>query len=241
MDQSLATPLDGTAQKAFTPEVGEFNYRPVPIFAPVALFLGLCSFLGLFALVGLGVGLFGLLLGLVCIYHIGRAKGELGGMGLAIAGFTLSTVFFVSGTVAHVHAYRVELPPGFERVNFSREISKKGFRIEGAGMVPHPDLKQLNGKKIFLKGYMYPEQQTENLTGFLLVKDNQQCCFGGNPSLNDMILVKMAKGNSVNFDQGLVAVAGTFHALGRPLKGPAELQPLMVIEATHFEKARTSF
>ena len=76
------------------------------------------------------------------------------------------------------------------------------------------------GQKIFIKGYMYPTQDTRGLKTFLLVKDNAQCCFGGNPKINDMILVTMQNGKGVDYHQGLLmSVGGVFHC--QRSSGPA--------------------
>ena len=49
---------------------------------------------------------------------------------------------------------------------------------------------------------MYPTKELQGLKTFLLVKDNAQCCFGGNPAMRDMILVNMVGNKTVNFHQG---------------------------------------
>ena len=217
----------------------EFDYRPVPIAAPVSLFLGFCSSLGLFTIVGLGLGLFGTLLGAICLLRIRQSKGELGGTWIAAAGCVMSLAFLISGTTLHAYTFATEVPEGFRRVNFTHDISKKLFVTEGDYKKLHPDVAALNGQQVFIKGYMYPEKTTKNLTSFLLVKDNQQCCFGGQPNLNDMIMVTMQKGKKMDYHRGLVSIAGTFRTAAT--QGPAGLLPIYSVEAIQAEKARTNF
>jgi hypothetical protein len=216
-----------------------FDYRPVPVAAPVALFLGFCSFLGFFTIVGLGIALFGTLLGAICFYRIRQSKGELGGAWIAATGCLFSLVFLAGGVAWHSFNFATEVPEGFERINFRRDISLKGFPITKGQQTIHPDVAALEGKQVFLKGYMYPERTTDNLTSFLLVKDNEVCCFGGQPSLNDMIMIQMKDGLKVKHHSGLVAVGGVFHAAKTP--SPAGYDAVYTLDATHFESARTSF
>ena len=117
----------------------------------------------------------------------------------------------------------------------------RAFLHPGKRLKLHPDVLPLDGQKIFLKGYMYPSKQTEDIKAFVLCKDNGQCCFGGNPALTDMILVEMQNGITVNLRgrTKLTAVAGILRLMD-PAQG-GELSPVYVLEGTHFEGARTKF
>jgi hypothetical protein len=86
---------------------------------------------------------------------------------------------------------------------------------------------------------MYPTGRTEGLPGFLLLKDSGQCCFGGKPALQDMVGVRMAPGKEVDYFAGRVAVAGTFK-LNENYQGE-NLEPIYILEAEHFARAKTSF
>ena len=50
---------------------------------------------------------------------------------------------------------------------------------------------ELNGKKIFMKGYVYPDGQRTNIKRFVLVADLGTCCFGGQPKLTHMVEVTL--------------------------------------------------
>jgi hypothetical protein len=223
----------------FDSAANTFDYRPVPVAAPVTLFLAFCSFLGFFTIVGLGLGAFGTLLGAICLFRIWQSHGALGGKWIAGTGCLLSFVILVGGIGWPWSKFATEVPPGFERGNFTRDLSRKGFAIAKGKQTLHPDVAALEGKEIFVKGYMYPERTTQNLTTFLLVKDNEVCCFGGQPQLNDMIMIKMKDGQKVDHHSGLVAVGGVFHAAKTP--SPAGYDAVYTLEAIHFEGARTSF
>ena len=240
MSQSTMRPLDSADPRPPQDLVNEFNYRPVPVLAPVSLFLGVCAILSLFSLLGVAIGLLGSILGALCLRQIRRAEGGLSGKPLALIGFLLSLGFFVSGSTLHAYTIATEVPEGYRRVNFTFDISKKGFvTTNGVGDF-HPEVKALNNEKIFVKGYMYPTGQTEDLTSFLLVKDNQQCCFGGQPALTDMIYVEMQDGKTVNYSQSLMAVAGVFRTQNAA-EGPANLTPVYGMDAVFCEHAKSGY
>lgn len=63
-----------------------------------------------------------------------------------------------------------------------------------------PDwLKNLNGKKVRIRGFMYPTFEASGITEFVLARDNQICCFGRNPKVYDLIGIKMANGKTTNY------------------------------------------
>ena len=68
------------------------------------------------------------------------------------------------------------------------------------GKPPRPDPtpkahKDLNGKKFAVRGFMIPfKVDGEDVTEFLLVRNQFACCFGVVPKMNEWIHVKMAKG-----------------------------------------------
>lgn len=216
----------------------EIAYRPVPATAPVTLVLGLFSFVALLTVFGTVLALAGTLVGLVCLWKIRRSDGALGGRLPAWTGFGLSLFFLVTGSGFHAYQYATEVPAGHRRIDFALDISNKGFVVREGAMQPHPDVQALDGDKIFVKGYMYPGRQTEGLQSFVLVKDNRQCCFGGQPSPEDMIVVEMQGERTVDYTQTLVAVAGTFRRREHVVPGQ---EPVYAIDAIQAGPAKTGF
>ena len=217
----------------------EFSYRPMPVLAPVAGVLGVCSFVAYLGLIGIGLALLGLPISLVAVLVILRSRGALSGMWIAAAGLLLCAANSVGGIALQVYHYNHEVPEGFTRVNFTNQISKLGFVTENGRQTIPPEVEALFGKQIFLKGFVYPTERTEDLSEFLLLKDSGQCCFGGQPALEDMIHVRMAPGKEVDYYSGRVAVAGTFKVNSHYQGG--SLEPIYVLDAEHFSKAKTSF
>jgi len=216
----------------------EFNYRPIPVSAILAVVCGVGAVSALLFPVGVLLGLMGIIFGLQATAKIMQYPTDYSGKYLAVAGLACSIFFMCGGIALHAYNYAVEVPDGYERVSFVSDIAKKEFVSKKGKMDFHDDIKQLNNKEIFLKGYMYPTGQTEGLTNFILCKDNGQCCFGGKPKLTDMILVQM-KSDQVKYRQTMVSVAGTFKLI--PNSGGGELNPVYALEAVHFSPARTSF
>lgn len=68
----------------------------------------------------------------------------------------------------------------------------------------------LTGEPIRIRGYILPSFQQTGLTQFVLVRDNQECCFGPGAALHDCIVVRMQPGKTTSFSIRPVAVAGTF-------------------------------
>lgn len=63
-------------------------------------------------------------------------------------------------------------------------------------------LKQLDGKRIRLRGFMYPPFEATGIRGFTLARDNDICCFGRNPLVYDLVDVFMRKGETTDYIQG---------------------------------------
>jgi hypothetical protein len=76
----------------------------------------------------------------------------------------------------------------------------------------------LEGQAIRIRGYILPSFQQTGLTQFVLVRDNQECCFGPGAALHDCIVVRMQPGRSADFSIRPVAVTGRFQV--SELRGP---------------------
>ena len=93
----------------------------------------------------------------------------------------------------------------FDDLRFEMEIGAR-FRRE----MLTDAIEELVGKHIRIRGYILPTAQKRGLKQFVLVRDNQECCFGQGAALFDCILVEMAEGKTAEFTIRPVAVAGTF-------------------------------
>jgi hypothetical protein len=109
---------------------------------------------------------------------------------------------------------KTSVPPDYQ------VISYEPLQAGAGGMIPD-SVKPFEGKKVFIKGYMYPIRQTHGLTRFVLCRDNGTCCFGGQPKLVDMVEVKVKPGLTIDHTSSLRGIGGTFHA--RAEKDPGGL------------------
>lgn len=235
MSQVLTDSQD-TGERRRTDRDGfeQFDYHPIPPLAPITLFLGVCAMAGLIIVPGLAIGAVGTLTGIICLAQIRRSGGELGGRAIARAGLWLSILCFVAGSGWHTYAYATEVPEGHERLNFSWLAKQPtSFNADGTAEVA-PEVAALDGKKVFIKGYMYPTRQLTGISEFVLVKDTGECCFGGNPKISDMLIVQFKDGMTVDHkEQTLVSIAGVFRA--KNVQRSGELVALYSIDGTYFK------
>lgn len=112
--------------------------------------------------------------------------------------------------------FRVEGPQGAWRVSYDDLDLLKVLNMEP---VPadadkyFPDwLRSLNGRRIRIRGFMYPQFESTGIERFVLARDNQICCFGRDPKVYDLIEVSMAPGRTTDFILGRpFDVVGVFH------------------------------
>ena len=73
-------------------------------------------------------------------------------------------------------------------------------------------VKQLNGQKVKIKGFMVPVTYDKDyhVTGFLFAPDRNSCCFGQIPNLNGFIF-STAKEGVKNLKDNLIEVTGTLY------------------------------
>ena len=124
------------------------------------------------------IPILGIIVSLRSLNKIRRESDQYTGKWLAVAGLALSTFFLVSGVGYGFYVYRTEVPDGYERISF--ESLRPSEQNERAGIPVPPEIKALDGKRVFIKGYIRPGSAPvrTGIDRFLLVRDNNQCCFG---------------------------------------------------------------
>lgn len=75
------------------------------------------------------------------------------------------------------------------------------------------EIRRLDGKVVKLRGYILPSTlfRETNIDEFVLVRDNQECCFGPGAALYDCVVVNLINGVKTDFTTRPVTVTGTFH------------------------------
>jgi hypothetical protein len=70
-------------------------------------------------------------------------------------------------------------------------------------------IRGLFGRKVKIRGYIHPSCPFQTgVTSFILVRDDQSCCFGPGAALYDAIIVDMLPGRTTNFSTKPIAVEG---------------------------------
>lgn len=72
------------------------------------------------------------------------------------------------------------------------------------------EIKELDKKVVKLRGFILPTSvfQQSGIKQFVLVRDNQECCFGPGAALYDCVIVEMAAGKTATFSTRVVSVKG---------------------------------
>ncbi|QDT37105.1 hypothetical protein [Stratiformator vulcanicus] len=101
-------------------------------------------------------------------------------------------------------------PPTFRREGRERALRVTYDDIDllkllGVDPVPpdivsrFPDwLQELDGETVRIRGFMYPAYE-ERLSAFTMARDNEICCFGRNPKIYDLIVVKLLEGTTTQY------------------------------------------
>jgi hypothetical protein len=89
-----------------------------------------------------------------------------------------------------------------------------------------PQVKALDGRRVKIRGFMLPSFVNRGLKYFVLVRDNQECCFGPGAALFDAIHVDLAEGVTAEYSYPPIAVEGVFHIdpVENPLYGEGPLE-----------------
>jgi hypothetical protein len=194
-------------QQLLNQGVDETEYRPVSPAAAMSVIAGLLALLAAVLVNDLGattlvfVSTIGLWTGYRGISAIRRYEME--GRRAARAGIVLSTLALATGIGITTYQSLYEVPQGCMRISYDLLQPTPGESIPRSA-------KELDGKDVFIKGYMYPGSQTTGIREFVLCRDNGTCCFGGQPKLTDMIQVKLEEPLALDYHTGLRQVAGKF-------------------------------
>jgi hypothetical protein len=127
----------------------------------------------------------------------------------------IAGAFLLTSSVAyHVYVYQTEVPENYQRISFAmlRENPRKSLTYSESAPA-------LDGKKVFLRGYVRPGEKKKNLRQFILVGDFGSCCFGGNPKISEVIAVTITiPDKTVNYGYGLRRIGGTFNFIKETAK-----------------------
>ena len=101
--------------------------------------------------------------------------------------------------------FRVEGPENAIRVNYDDLNLLRVLNMEPVPSGAHkmfPDwLKNLDGKRIRIRGFMSPSYKPKGLEFFLMGRDNKACCYPGRAKIYDLFPVKLRDGVTTDYIQ----------------------------------------
>ena len=212
-------------------DLDEFTYRSLSRAAVLSVVFAFFGLLAWISPVLLFLAVIGLVFGIIALRNLKKYPNELIGTPIAWIGLLLSGSIVIGAPARHIYIYNTEVPEGFERVSFSVLNSRKGERD-----FPTADAIALNGKKVFIKGYVHPTSISSNSSkSFVLIPDLGTCCFGTQPPLTHMIQVKLVSDGYAYKSLRLHSIAGTLevHPYVKPIEGLEGV--FYEFEAEHFQ------
>lgn len=192
-------------------------YRRVSALAVGSLVCGALAWLGAYFEWLLILPLLGIGLGLAALTRIDRFPDELTGAVVAKVGMGLSALLGVVCLVWHGYLYFAAAPPGYYLISYDMLKPLPGAAADD----PPPSAKELEGKRVFIRGYMYPGRQTMGIERFTLVPSLTHCQFCM-PQLkpSDLVDVKLVHGLKAQFTNRRRGVGGIFH-----IRSPEDKEP----------------
>lgn len=188
-------------------EADEINaYRSVCRSAVAAVILMILSLMAFSSPLLIFLPLAALVLGLMARSNIKRYPDELVGAKPALLAIIGSIIITVGAVTFHTYVRLTEVPDGYRRVSWG-ELQPDP--AQPFAMVSKT-AKELAGEQVFIKGYVYPNEDQTNLRAFILVRDKGTCCFGGQPKPTDMIYVKLDGDLRVNYSWRQRNLGGIF-------------------------------
>ena len=182
------------------------DYRTVSkaaVVCVVFMILGLLAFVfsGFVILPFLSLGF-----GIIALINFKRFPDQLSGSVVTRVAMVISAIVFVSSLTMHMYIYATEVKDGYERISFYELKPKRNEPTPYAA-----NAIEIDGKKVFLKGYVRPGLKKNKLKKFILVGDFGDCCFGGSPKISEVVAVTLKDDDQyVNYGYRLRRIHGDF-------------------------------
>lgn len=207
--------MSAELQMSASADAHVYPYRAVSkaaIASIICLLLALPGLIPTFAPM-LALSLIGMLTAVIALRATTRFPEEYSGKAIAIVGLAANALIFVGGISEHAYIYLTEVPEGYERVHFY-ELQQE----QNLPDAPTDTAMTIDGRDVFLKGYIHPSSGSGLLRQFILVPDLGTCCFGGQPRSSDMIEVTLKGGQTVRAGMLKRKLAGQFTLNQSPQK-----------------------
>ncbi|WP_442509572.1 DUF3299 domain-containing protein [Novipirellula sp. SH528] len=207
--------MSAELQMSSSSDAVEFPYRAVSRAAIASVVFFVLAFPGLIPTFSplLILTAVGLAAGLVGLRAIKQFPDEYSGLALAKFGVIANALLLIGGIGLHTYIYLTEVPDGYTRIPFYELQQPSGMPD-----IPTRFAYDIDGDKVFLKGYIHPASGGGALRQFILVPDLGTCCFGGQPKSSDMIEVTVTNGKNVKAGLTKRKLAGKFQLNRAPQK-----------------------
>ena len=129
--------------------------------------------------------------------------------------------------------FKVEGPDNAIRVSYDdidllKVLNMEPVTPDAPNLMPDW-LKALDGRRIRIRGFMYPNELESGIEHFILARDNQICCFGRNPKIYDVFWIHVREGKTTDYILGRpFDVVGVFHI--QPIVEEDKLYQLYVMD-----------
>jgi hypothetical protein len=207
-------------REEYIEEAPELQYRAVSGLAVFSLVVAVLSLPCLLLPIELGflfVGgaLLAGILGIVALRAIRARPDELLGSSVAWSGMIIGFATFLLCVGSTIYVTATEVPEGYTRISFSElQPNRKAPELPFSKRAL-----ELDGKRVYIKGYTAPGDQKYGLKQFTLVKDIGSCCFGGTPSPTHMMSVAFSNKLTIDYGYGQRGIGGILHVDKEPRLG----------------------
>jgi hypothetical protein len=196
------TAMSVTEQYAETyiEEAPELRYRAVSGMAVFALVVAVLSLPALalpapISLPFMAGSLLSAILGIIAARTIKQRPEEFMGGTVALAGTLIGAATLVIGISWNAYVTATEVPEGYTRVSFGElQPSYKTPELPFSKRAL-----ELDGKRVYIRGYTAPGDQKYGQKEFILVKDIGACCFGDQPKPTHMVAVTFTEGLTIDY------------------------------------------
>ena len=180
-------------------------YQAINPLSAGSIVLGLVSVLAFFHWGFLFLPLAGILLGVAGLINPSRVEGARVGIYLSCAGIALSLLLGGGLYGFSVYRYYHMTPPGYTAIDYTTLESEDPNK-------PIPETAyELEGQRVFIRGYMYPTRQQTGLKTFVMSRDNGVCQYClPNPKITDQVFIELAGDREAAYTTRMIGVGGIF-------------------------------
>ena len=180
-------------------------YQAINPLSVGSVILGLLSATAFFHWGFLFLPLIGVLLGAAGLVNLVREEGSRVGIYLSCTGICLSLLLGGGLYSYSVYRYYHMVPPGYILIGYDE------LESDDPNM-PFPERsKALEGKRVFIRGYMYSSRQQTGLRTFIMSRDNGVCQYcTPDPKTTDQVFIELADDRTAAYTTRLIGVGGIF-------------------------------